>query len=385
MKALYVSNGDVFSRHELGFLAALTEVMRVDVLDLRSQEKPKVLTIVSDNGFREARFIGYKTSFRSLLRINGAIHRLGKFIDDAYDIIFATPRFPIMFLWRISVEKPIILRLWSIRAAKLRDNLRFGAYEDILLFIPSLLANGFYILSSSYSTAVDHATYVFAKRMYGFLRSRIAKLYPPYGYLGGSHGSEIDEHVLNILDRAGEDYVLGFTSLHKRGSYLKFEAKPHAVVLYLIARKLRNTNVVIAGSTREDWRSVFAKEPSQNMYFIGRGFSDKVLPRLYGNARLVIIPITNRNISNRLLEALFYGRPIITSEIVRLVHPELVHGKHVYVSNWYDIVDDVTKLVKSDEALKKLEEGAKRAYKTWFSTKLNMVFTRKLVERLMNQ
>lgn len=38
-------------------------------------------------------------------------------------------------------DLPVVLRLWSIRAAKLRDNLRFGAYEDILLFIPSVIAD----------------------------------------------------------------------------------------------------------------------------------------------------------------------------------------------------------------------------------------------------
>jgi len=28
------------------------------------------------------------------------------------------------------------------------------------------------------------------------------------------------------------DYVLGFTALSKTGPYLKFEAKPHAAILY---------------------------------------------------------------------------------------------------------------------------------------------------------
>ncbi|MGC9052056.1 hypothetical protein, partial [Pyrobaculum sp.] len=179
MRLLYISHGNVFARHELGFLAALADLGGVDVLDLKSGRGIKVLTVVSDNGPKRARFVGYEVSVRSILSVGRGVHRLRNLINNAYDIIFATPRLPLLFLKRLNVSRPIILRLWSIRAAKLRDNLKFGAYEDIFMFIPSLLANGFYIPSSTYSMTVDHATYLFAKRMYYFLRNRIVKVYPP--------------------------------------------------------------------------------------------------------------------------------------------------------------------------------------------------------------
>ncbi len=87
------------------------------------------------------------------------------------------------------------------------------------------------------------------------------------------------------------------------------------------------------------------------------GFSDNVLETLYHNAKLVIIPITNRNISNRLLEALFFGRPVVTSEVVKLIHPELVHGRHVYVSNWDYIIDDIIKVTRNEALLHELASG----------------------------
>ncbi len=385
MNVLYFSHGYVFNRHELGFLAALADLGEVDVLDLKSGGGVKVLTVVSDNGPKRAQFVGYEVSVRSILSVGRGAYRLRNLINNAYDVIFAAPRLPLLFLKRLNVSRPIILRLWSIRAAKLRDNLRFGAYEDMLLFVPSLLANEFYILSSSCSMAVDHVTYTFARSVYGFLRNRITKVYPPYGYLDEGYDGKFDYQALSILDRVGDDYILSFTSLNKRGPYLKFEAKPHAIVAYLIARRLRDAKVVVAGSTYEDWRSVFNKEPPQNMYLIGGGFSDRVLPRLYKGARLVVIPITNRSISNRLLEALFYGRPIVTSEIARFIHPELIHKEHVYISNWDNIVDDVVKLAKNDEILDILEAGARLAYNRWFSTKLNATVASKLVRLLIEQ
>ncbi|MFP3144935.1 MAG: hypothetical protein RXQ93_07985, partial [Caldisphaera sp.] len=96
------------------------------------------------------------------------------------------------------------------------------------------------------------------------------------------------------------------------------------------------------------------------------------------NAKLIVIPITNRSISNRLLEALFYSKPIIASEIAVQLHPELKHGIHIYISNWDEIVEDNLKLLRDDEMLKRLEEGAKDAYNKYFSTGINA----KIIERI---
>jgi len=61
--------------------------------------------------------------------------------------------------------------------------------------------------------------------------------------------------ILEIVGRGS--YIFGFKILSKRGAYLKFEAKPHAIVLYLLAKKA-NFDVVLAGSSYEDWKSVFS-------------------------------------------------------------------------------------------------------------------------------
>ena len=161
MNVLYVSHGDGFSRHELGFLAALADLGEVDVLDLKSGRGIKVLTVVSDNGPKRARFVGYEVSVRSILSVGRGDHRLRNLINNTYDVIFATPRLPLLFLKRLNVLRPIILRLWSIRAAKLRDNLRFGAFKDMFLLVLSLLTNEFYVPSSSCYTSVGHAKYAF--------------------------------------------------------------------------------------------------------------------------------------------------------------------------------------------------------------------------------
>lgn len=368
MKLLYVGDKDIFSRHELGFIAALTNVGSVRVVDI-SSSKGKVIELGSDSGVRTI------SIYPSVM--------LESLVSNC-DAIFVTPRKPLLEVLRHLLkkgEKPSVsLRLWSIRAAKLRDNLRFRAYEDILIFLPSVLANATYIAFSNFVLTVDHATYVFARKVYKLLASKIYKLYPPYGYVVADKENPVDKEIREQLKDIRDSYILGFTNLNKKGAYLKFEAKPHAIVFYRIAKRLREVPVVVAGSTIEDWRRVFPQiEPPKNLHLIGRGFSDNILETLYRKARSVIVPITNRNISNRFLESLFFGKPIVTSEIARLIHPELEHGRHLYISSWDRIVDDAIKVANDEYLLENLAEGAKEAYARMFSTKINVLFVEKML------
>ncbi len=389
MKFLYIGGSDAFSRHELGFIASLKLLGDVDVIVIGSDIKgsSEKLKVMSDNDLNEVKVLklGIYATYKLLLRAGRLLKALKEHLGY-YDAIFATPREPLVSsiaLRRAMKPKPpIILRLWSIRAAKLRDNLRFGAYNDVAIFLPSVIANGLYIALSNASITLDHATHSFAKLVYPFYVKKLYKVYPPYGYVYVDGLSESDEDVISLIDPL-DDYILILTTLSKRGPYLKFEAKPHAIVAYSLARKLRNTDVVLAGSSYEDWVRVFPGiKPPKNLHFIGRGFSDQVLEILYRKARLVVVPVTNRNISNRLLEALFFSRPVLTSEVVRFMHPELEHGKHLYISRWDNIVEEIVRVVNDDALLSQLEEGSRDAYVRYFSTKVNALSTSKILGAL---
>ena len=245
---LYIGSNDVFSRHELGFIASLRDV---DIVILGTKPHVRRLAIASDNGIHVVSL--YEVPCRDLRMFHLCTSIINSILNiDDYGAVFVTPRLPLLVAKALNASTRIILRLWSIRVAKLKDNLRFRAYEDVFLFIPSLIANLYYILSSTYAIAVDHATYAFAKRIYNIVANKVLKVYPPYGFiLEGEESKQVPE----IIDRGG--YILGFTVLSKKGAHLKFEAKPHAVVLYLLAKKA-NFDVVLAGSSYEDWKSVFS-------------------------------------------------------------------------------------------------------------------------------
>jgi glycosyltransferase involved in cell wall biosynthesis len=377
MRILYIGSDDIFSRHELGFIAALSAISNIEIVHLGNKVDVEQIKIGSDNGIWK--IILYHVPCKSVLHINSCRESIKRLIDlEEYDVIFTTPRLPIVIAKLLSRDQTLILRLWSIRAAKLKDNLSFGAYEDIPLYVPSILANFSYILLSSYAIATDHHTYIYAWKIYRILANKMIKSYPPYGFIAEGYNQyegAIDNRTLEAIDHS--EYVLSFTILGKKDPYLKFEAKPHAEILYTLAKKL-DLPVIIAGSTYEEWKQVFPNiRPPKNLHIIGKGFRDNIIAKLYEKARLIIMPITNRSISNRLLEALFYGKPIVTTTYAKYLHPELIHGQHIYVSN--NIVQDVKKLLKLEEVLKALEQGAKEAYTMFFSTKHNLKVLRSIL------
>lgn len=389
MRILYVGSYDIYSRHELGFIASLGVLGDVDVLALDREVNRVVLervNIHSDNGVKRVNLmrIPLRAGIHRISYIAGLAKTIGEDIDE-YDVIFATPREPVILSRLISSrdpDLPVVLRLWSIRASKLRDNLSHGAYEDILLFAPSIISNLIYMIISNVAIAIDNATFQYARRLYRIYSNRIYKIYPPYGYIvRDQESSERDQVVVDQVERIGE-YVLGFTILSKKGPYLKFEAKPHALALYRIARRLRDVNVLVAGSSLEEWRRVFPGLPRpKNMFFV-KGFTDRALSVIYKNAIIVATPISNKSISNRLLEALYHGKPVITTEVVKSIHPELVHNENIYISSWSQIDEDVSKLIRDEQTLRVLEKGAREAYMRYFSTRVNVISTMKIVESI---
>lgn len=370
-KFLYIGSNDAFSRHELGFIASLREA---DIVVLGARPRARRLAIASDNGIHVVSLYEVPCGDLRMFHLCASVINSILNIDD-YSAVFVTPRLPLLVAKALNASTRIILRLWSIKAAKLRDNLRFGAHEDILLFMPSVVANFYYIMNSTYAMALDHATYEFAKKVYPFVSGKVLKIYPPYGFIQGE--DRVGQEIPEIIDRSS--YILGFTILSKKGAYLKFEARPHAIILYLLAKRTK-LDVVLAGSSYDDWRRVFpGLKPLKNLHIIGKGFSDDGIAKIYRNALLVISPITNRNISNRFLEALFYGKPIVTSEIVKFIHPELEHGRHIFISTWDTIIEDSLKLLEDEDLLKTLQLGAKEAYNKFFSTKRNIEIVKRLI------
>jgi len=377
MKLLLIYGDDILSRHELGFVASLLyNNVTTKIIHLTSSKRFQVekLLIRSDYGTVQTDVVTvpYKGN---ILSFSAVVKVLREYIDVTdFDAIISTPRHPWMVgkCFSSALNVPVILRVWSVRAFKVIDNIKHGVYSDLFLFIPSFASNVYEILSSNMSMFTDNYTFTSMRKFIS--RRAMVKVYPPYGSLISNHKDESDEAVLSAIDKYDE-YVLGFTVLNKRGVYLKFEAKPHAFLFYKLARENPGLTFIVAGSSLNDFKRAFPwlamKKPS-NLVFLGKGFSDGILPDLYKKAYLVVHYVSNKSISNRFLESAFFKKAVVINELITTLHPELRHGNHIHIVNSLSGYYDAIKyLIRHPEYVGRLSFGIWEAYTKYFSTRIN--------------
>jgi glycosyltransferase involved in cell wall biosynthesis len=140
-------------------------------------------------------------------------------------------------------------------------------------------------------------------------------------------------------------------------------------ILYTIAKYNPEVNVVVLGSNEVEARESIGKTSlPPNMKFLGFIYDDMLIEHIYEYSSLVISPVFFRAVSNRILEALFYGKPILTNSYIREIFPELKHGISVYISDRYEKYPHIVRsLLNSSNTLEGLTEGAKKAWKELFS------------------
>jgi len=92
MRFLYISSGDVFTRHELGFVATLSMLGNVDVVDIEREASGVERRLIgSDNGVWDVMF--YYIPCKNVLQLTRCKLLFEKIIDfEKHDAVFATPR-----------------------------------------------------------------------------------------------------------------------------------------------------------------------------------------------------------------------------------------------------------------------------------------------------
>ena len=369
---LLVHDKSLYSRHELGYVASLRLHGFKPLIILIDEACEKNCGLLKERVEVDGRIVEVP-----IVRVRGvkAGSRLLKRFSP--EVVISLPRKPFLYAWRIHgrLRIPLIVRFWSIRALKIIDNLRYGAYGDLLLFLPSLASNILEATLSDYAIVIDHPMYKALKMGV----KRVVKIYPPAGYRPGTLEKDVMESVCEL-----EPYAIAVTVLSKHGPYLKFEAKPHALLFYALAKAIPDLNFILVGSTKEDFVRVFPElrdKVPPNLYFVGRGFSDTTLKELYKGALLSVNYISNRNISNRLLEALALGVPVVVNSMALKIHPELSSSLLV-ADSMEEYKKMVLKTANDDGFRREVVKRQREAYLRYFSPRLNFHATKSLLEAL---
>ncbi|MEL9940982.1 MAG: glycosyltransferase [Ignisphaera sp.] len=377
MRLALIYDGSLRSRHELGYVASL-----------KSQGLDPLVVLLDGSA-------GDQVVYEEVLEVDGNIVKVPMIklpgaltyetllarllLDFEIESIIALPRKPYMLAYKASrrLKVPLIARFWSIRALKLINNLKYGAYGDLMLFMPSLALNLTEVLLANGTMVTDNVMY-YSLRNLGLNKLKpIVKINPPAGF---SPSGRLDHNLVELV-KDSEPYIIGMTVLSKRGAYLKVEAKPSALLFYYLAKKVPQINFLIGGSTSEEFAKVFTNlrnKIPKNLIFLGRGFTDDTLKYLYQNSIAAITYVSFRSISNRLLEAIALNTPVITNPLALTLHPELA-GSVIVAHNARNYEENVKKLIRESGVREEFREIVKKAYARYFSPKLNYTLTLKII------
>ena len=371
MKLLFVGSE---IRHELGCATSLA-LLGYDVIYLHVGSKYEPLSwreTCLDYACLKVKIleIPHPMLFQTLLYVKNLIPKA--ILGYSPDVVISTPSAPyyiVKYLASLN-DVPLILRVWGVRANKLVEHIVYGKnYLEIIGFIPSVMHMLNQVYGSRIVITLDNSTLKFIKSLTLTRLKRMKLIYPTYAALYEETSPHFTLETMLPEIAQTEGYILGIVTMSKSGPVFKLEQQPLFKILYVIAKKLKDISVIVCCGTREEAIRKFKVDPPKNMKFIPSGVPDDILKLLYEESSLMVIPVFFKSVSNRLLEALFYKKPILTNSIALELHPEL--RDCVIVSDNYnkypEIIND---LLKQDNILEELQQRVKTVWDRFFSSKV---------------
>ena len=386
---------DIYARHELGLLAVLRyygyNVSAFVLTPFINDVKVNKLRIEFDEGITQVSIVEVPLNYGA----RPLIKELSSHVVDNSDAVILTSGIPWKSTFEIYahirryINAPVVTRFWSIRAFKLIDNVMHGSYRDIALFIPSLMINYFKHIFSDAVIYEDNYLYEIGKYMAPHIPR--AKAYPTPGIPKDSI-NDIDENAYGIVDDIINQYggyVLASTILIKAFDVEKYEAVPHALLLYGIARRNPEIPIIVFGSTMDEFKRAFpglTNKIPQNLIFIGKGLSNEFIKYLYQKATAVVVYISNRSVSNRFLETIYFGKPVIFNSTALKLYPEISNAidlKSALANNLNEYSSKVKTIFESDELRKEISNQIRKTYELLFSSRKNIKVLNSLIEDVL--
>jgi len=391
MKILCISD---HHRHELGCAAALKAqgfeveyfaIGYVPSFPLNSGTKELTVSTNAGDFTIPVTVISQLSLPRTINGILPSICRQFRLEEESFDLIMATPGTPwwVGYHLAMRIQAPLALRLWGFKALKIKSCLSFRDYVGVAtLFVPSVIHCTLECALSKAVISIDYNTWSTLQKWMFWNREKTSLAYPNFAILKSENRKgkgSINKLLSNILEDS--DYILSICSV----SYKNANAAENFLfnTLVRIAKQNPKLVVVIVGtSTLDLQRSSLLNHVPNNLLCLGRIYSDSFLEYLYKKAKLVVAPVFWGTTSNRLIEAFYYGKPILTNTMAKHLFPELKHKKNAYFSDRYDKYGQIVNMLcNSSDLLKELELGSINASQTLFSTRMVGHILKNIIEK----
>jgi glycosyltransferase involved in cell wall biosynthesis len=369
MKLLFVGSE---IRHELGCAASLA-LLGYDVIYFHVGSKYEPLSwreTCLDYACLKVKIleIPHPMLFQTLLYVKSLIPKA--ILGYSPDVVISTPSVPYYIGKYLASlhDVPLILRVWGVRANKLIDHLLYGKnYPEIARFPFSVLHTLFQVYNSRALVTMDNSTTKFLKK---FSLKEIRLIYPTYAANYKYKSNNATDNVSSVIEQMGDNYVLSIVTIGREKSVARTVEWNLLRILLFISKQLPDVKVIIVGTSIAELKHAFRiSNILRNLHLMDKIYDDDLLKYLYKNASIVIAPIFYRSVSNRLLEALFYKKPILTNSIALELHPVL---KDVVImsNNYYRYPEIIKVLLKQDTILDEFQQRVKTVWDRFFSSKV---------------
>lgn len=162
-------------------------------------------------------------------------------------------------------------------------------------------------------------------------------------------------------------YILSMILLIKNAPVYKIELEGLNFIKN-IALKLPDIDFVVIGGSLEDTENPIEYKDIKNLKLIGRIYDDELLSKLYNDSLGVICPIQVPGFSNRLLEAFFYGKAIVSTSIVENYYEGLQPNKNIlFADTVLSSVEAIKHIDSKSHFKRELEHNSRNYYINYFS------------------
>lgn len=161
-------------------------------------------------------------------------------------------------------------------------------------------------------------------------------------------------------------YVLSVIPLQRGSRQYYIESKAMRLLRFM-AERMPHIDFVVVGSSRSDLENLSEYVDLGNLFCLGKIYDDSCLAKLYRQARCVVCPVYIPGFSNRLLEAFFYQKAIVSTPIVAEYYDGLRHGSNILMAGDKMATCESVELVVSESRIRhNLESGAHQYYLRYF-------------------
>jgi len=194
-------------------------------------------------------------------------------------------------------------------------------------------------------------------------------------FLGGEKASQGIAHLTL-------PYVLSVITLQKGSHAYYIEAKAIDFLIN-IATKMPEVNFLVIGTSPEDIKALYGYKYPKNLLPLGKVYDDREMAKLYRNAFCVVAPIYIPGFTNRILEAYFYSKPLVSTPLVDKSFKGLKDNVNIMFSkNPTEAVERITKVLVDEQFRMKLEENARRYYLEYFSPEMHARKLEQIIRRV---